>query len=427
MESARTTQTEAPSRPAPAPLDWRRQFDCAGGGADVLWVMHCAEGPVPRASAQAVCDFLEVETRPWLLDWEGDFLGRPAEVRRQAARLFGGEAEAYTLVPTTSAGLALIAQGLDWRPGDDLVVPLGEFPSNAWPWRTLQARGVEVREVELWDGHRAGREAWRSVPPPADVDPEVRLLEALGPSTRVLSVSWVRFQDGLRLDLLRLAAGCAERGVLLVVDGIQGAGTLPLELGSEALAGVAAFATGGHKGLLAPQGLGVLWTAADLRQHLTPPGGWLSVEGATDFSRPSTDFDRGWLAGGERLELGVPNLVGCAALAPSLQLLADADPTRIAEHVSTLQGALLQALAGSPWQAEAERLDALRRRDRLGSILSFHHGARGEPALQDLLQRGFDQRLYASVREGYLRIALHGWHLGSDISRLVEWLVDTPT
>lgn len=387
----------------------------------ILWVMHCAEGPVPKAAARAVVDFLPRETQPWRLRWQEDFQAIPAQTREVAARLLGAETRDVTLTPTTSTGLVAIAQGFPWQPGDEVVAPLGEFPSNAWPWLALAARGVSHREVPLWRGHLAGRHAWRSLPPPAEVDPETRLLDALGPRTRVLTLSWVRFQDGLALDLRRLAAGCSERGVVLVVDAIQGLGTLPL-----ALEGVGALASGAHKGLLAPQGLGLLWTAPQLRARLLPSGSWLSVEDATRFERPSTDFERSWKSDGTLLEAGVPNLVSCVALRESLRTLEPVGVAAICAHVQRLEERLLLGLTQiHGWAGEAERLGALWAAGRLGSIVALHHWGLGAERLDRLLRAGFGRGIYASVREGYLRLALHGWHTEHDVDRLLDWLEDT--
>lgn len=387
----------------------------------ILWVMHCAEGPVPKAAAQAVAEFLPRETRPWTLRWREDFQTIPNQTRDEAAQLLGAQARDVTLTPTTSTGLVAIAQGFPWEPGDEVVAALGEFPSNAWPWLALRARGVVHREVALWPGHLAGRQAWRSLPPPAEVDPETRLLEALGPQTKILTVSWVRFQDGLALDLPRLATGCRERGVVLVVDGIQGLGTLPL-----ALEGVGALASGGHKGLLAPQGLGILWTDPELRTRLVPSGSWLSVEGATDFEQPSTDFERDWCSDGTRLEAGVPNLVGCVALRESLRTLNRVGVAALHTHVQRLEERLLLGLTQvRSWAGEAERLGALWAAGRLGAIVALHHWGLGPERLDRILRGGFSRGIYASVREGYLRIALHGWHTDADVDRLLEWLEET--
>lgn len=383
-----------------------------------LWIMHCAEGPIPRSSAAAVRGFLDRELLPWTLRLEEDFLGLPAKVKEEGARLLSASPWELSLVPTTSSGLIQVAQGIDWKVGDEVLAALGEFPANSWPWKGLEARGVCLREVPLWRGHLAGARAAETLPPTLEADPEALLLDAISPATRVLTVSWVRFQDGYRLDLQRLAAGCAERGIAFVVDGIQGAGTLPVDL-----SGVSAFSTGGHKGLLAPQGLGLLWTSEAFRSELAPTGGWLSVEEATNFGRPCTDLSRRWLTDGRRFEQGVPNLLGCAALAASLGVINQAGVQRIADHVDRLQESLLGQLGDHPrWAGESGRLQSLRAAGRLGSILSFHHAGEGEASLQEILAAGQEAGIYASVREGYLRVALHGWHNAQDLERILTWL-----
>ena len=389
--------------------------------AEHLWVMHCAEGPIPKATAEALRAFLPKELRPWELRWTEDFLGIPEATKKEAAQLIGVRAEDISLTATTSSGLGIIANGFPWKGGDEVLAPLGEFPANAWPWKALAPRGVTFREVALWDGHQAGSGAWNSTPPPPDADAETRLLDAITDRTRILALSWVRFQDGLKLDLPWLGSACKERGVHLVVDGIQGAGThLP------DLTGVSAFATGGYKGLLAPEGLGFLCTDPKFRALLAPAGTWLSVEDGTHFARPSTDFDREWVADGRALEPGGPSLIGCVALKASLACLNSVEPGAIETHVRALQDALLAALSSDPtWTGEVARLRSLWEEDRLGPVLAFHHQGRGAEFLNGLWRLGMKQGIYSSVREGYLRIAFHGWHRLEDVRRLREWLSGT--
>ena len=191
------------------------------------------------------------------------------------------------------------------------------------------------------------------------------------------------------------------------------------------LTGLSAFATGGHKGLLAPQGMGFLWTDEAFRRSLAPLGTWLSVEQATDFTRPSTDFDRAWLADGRALEPGGPNLLQASALLESLRLLNGAGVPAIAAHAAGLQTRLLEALADSPRAAECRRLRDLLEAGRLGSILAFHHGGAGAEHLQSLLRSGYHRGVFASVREGYLRVAFHGFHTERDVDRVAEWLERT--
>lgn len=387
---------------------------------DHLWVMHCAEGPVPRVGMRAARAFMQKELRPWEMSLDEDFLGLPSTLRAEAAQLLGGRPADLTLTPTTSSGLVAVAQGFPWQDGDEVLAPLGEFPSNIWPWLALRSRGVSFREVPLWEGHRAGTRAWASTPPPEGVDPEARLLAALGPHTRILALSWVRFQDGLKLNLGRLGAACRDRGVHLVVDAIQALGTVPADL-----TGLSALAAGGYKGLLAPEGLGLLWTDPSFRQRLAPSGSWLSVEQAADFTRPSTDVNRAWLTDGRALEPGGPNLLHASVLLESLRLLLGVGVPAIESHVAHLQRRLLDTLAATTWRPEANRLRALLREGRLGSILAFHHGGGGPDRLERLLKAGYRAGIYASVREGYLRVAFHGFHTDADVDRVAAWLSGT--
>ena len=384
---------------------------------DITWVMHCAEGPVPRAGMRASRSWMQKELRPWTVSWQEDALGIPRALRAEAAKLLQAEAEDLTLTASTSTALQIVASGFPWQPGDEVLAPLGEFPSNIWPWKAQAQRGVAFREVSLWAGHRAGAQAWDSTAPGVADDPEQRLLEALGPETRILALSWVRFQDGLKLDLARLGAGCRMRGVHLVVDGIQGAGTCLATMD-----GLAAFASGGHKGLLGPQGLGILWTHPSFRKELVPSGSWLSVEDSSNFARANSDHDRAWLENGERLEAGVPNLLGATVLLESLRMLNQAGVLALESHIKALQWRLLKKLEGSRWDTEVKRLQFLRDADRLGAILAFHHGGRGEAAMQGLLHAGYRKGLFASVREGYLRVAFHGFHTEADVDRIAVWM-----
>jgi len=377
--------------------------------ADHLWLMHCADGPVPKSVSRAVQDFLHKEHGPWRLRWNEEVLGLPGALREAAAWIVNGKAEDISITANTSAGLQTIALAFPWKAGDEVVAPLGEFPSNILPWKALAPRGVTFHEVPLWEGQRSG---WEGLPPAAGLDFENRLIRFVRTGARVLTVSWIRYQDGLKLDLGRLGKACRERDVCLVVDGIQGAGTdLPN------LTEVGAFATGGHKGLLSPQGTGFLWTRPDLRKQLLPTGTWLSVED------PAKDPDRPWVADGRRLEPGSPNLLACAAMIEALKVLNEPGLPAITQHILWLQRALLAALeARGTWLEEVHRLRALLEAGRLGPFLAFHHGGHCPQFMQELLERGARLGIYTTVREGYLRIAFHGWHEEGDIVRIAEWL-----
>ncbi|MDR3446394.1 MULTISPECIES: aminotransferase class V-fold PLP-dependent enzyme [unclassified Dyella] len=380
---------------------------------DVLWLSHCKDGPLPRASAETVRALLDTELRPWDLRWNEDFLDVQRSLRDISATLLGVDAQDMSLVTCTSTGLEVVALGYPWQHGDEVVIPAGEFPSNRLPWLSLARRGVTYTEIALWEGQSARA-------PDAGIEPEQRLLDAITPRTRVIAVSWVRYQDGVRLDLNKLGRGCRERGVHLVVDGIQGAGTV-----ASSFDGVSAFSTGGHKGLLGLQGQGLLWTDRTFRQQLIPLGTWLSAPDDFSQSGTQTQSDEPWATDGRRLEAGSPSILSCAALASSIRLLVQSGgAASIQAHVAQLQRSLLAMLAAdAAWAVEAGRLGDLLAAGKMGSILSFAVPLETSARLLNAAQT---QGISASTREGYLRIAFHGWHGSSDVERCAAWLLSSP-
>ena len=125
------------------------------------------------------------------------------------------------------------------------------------------------------------------------------------------------------------------------------------------------------------------------------------------------------------MEPGSPSLLSCVALNASMACINEAENGAIEAHVQRLQESLLAALAhDSVWGAEARRLQGLWDEDRLGPVLSFHHQGRGAEFLNGCLQAGFKQGIYASVREGYLRVAFHGMHTRLDVERVAAWLTE---
>ncbi|HNZ03808.1 MAG TPA: aminotransferase class V-fold PLP-dependent enzyme [Myxococcota bacterium] len=403
-------------------------FDLDG----ITWLLHCAEGPTPAAVADSARRYMDLEVRPWNRLIGRDVVDILNDARKQAATLVSGpfltaSCDDITLSQSTSSGLTLVAQAYPFKPGDEVLAPMGEFPSNVWPWKALSNRGVSFREVPLWDGHQAGRHALDSTPPTADARPEERIAAAISSATRIVTVSWVRFQDGLMLDLNLLGRLCADRGVDLVVDGIQGAGTHAPDL-----SGVAAFAAGGHKGLLAMSGQGFLWTSPGFRQRLSPMGSWLSVEEGGNFNRAMTDHERGWLATGQRMEQGGYNILGSLVLKGALAVLNETGVCKIESHVSGLQTELLAGLRGaaaisgpfstSRGRAELERLEGLVKAGRTGPIVCLHHHERGPAFLESLAEKLRARSIFVSTREGYLRIAFHGWHDSTDVGAVVNAL-----
>jgi selenocysteine lyase/cysteine desulfurase len=172
----------------------------------------------------------------------------------------------------------VIAEGLDWEAGDNVVSAACEYPSNVYPWMNLERRGVELRLAPESDGR---------VPAEA-------VIARMDERTRVVALSWVQYASGYRSDLARLGAACRDAGALFVVDAIQGLGALRLDVGALPVDAVAAAT---HKWLLGPEGLGILYLGPRAAQQVRPTrGGWRSMRHMFDWEHFEIDWNEGALA-----------------------------------------------------------------------------------------------------------------------------------
>ncbi|MDX1630387.1 MAG: aminotransferase class V-fold PLP-dependent enzyme, partial [Thermoanaerobaculia bacterium] len=175
---------------------------------ELVYLNHAAIAPLPSPSVRAMAELADRVSRTGDRRWP-ERNEMTERVRGLAAHLMGASRpETVAFVPSTSAGLSLVAEGLDWNPGDNVVGAGCEFPSNVYPWMNLASRGVEYRQAEERDGR-------------LDLD---ELEELCDGRTRILALSWVQYSNGFRTDLHRLGRFCRKNGILFVADVIQGLG-----------------------------------------------------------------------------------------------------------------------------------------------------------------------------------------------------------
>jgi selenocysteine lyase/cysteine desulfurase len=365
---------------------YRDLFDLPPG---LAYLDHAATGVLSRPAREAAAAYLDKragrdpERTP--NDYPAD-LDRVRRARQRAAALAGADVRNVELVPNTSAGLGLLAAGLDWRPGDRVAVPACEFPANVLPWRALAHRGVEVDLVP----HREGTFT------PEDVE------AALRPETRLVAVSAVQFLSGFRCDLEAISALCRDRGVLLAVDAIQAVGAVRLDVGAADL-----VASGGHKWLCAMQGLGVVVVADTLLDRLRPPRGWLNgpldwddLENATlRLHDDATRFRTGTMPTAQAYALD-------AALGLFLDVGMDQIETAVLGHAARLArelSALGLRRSGSADPARQSGIVAVEADEP--DALHAHLAARG---------------VACSLRNGRVRFAPHAHTREADLDRALD-------
>ncbi|MBO9353206.1 aminotransferase class V-fold PLP-dependent enzyme [Bordetella petrii] len=243
------------------------------------------------------------------------WLGRVPAVRQRAAALLGARADEIAFVKNTSEGLNIAAHALPLRRGDNVLMMAGDHPNNTYAWLNLRRRGIEVRFIP------AGPAGLTAAACQAHADAR----------TRVVALSHVTSDTGLRMDLANVGAFCKARGIHLVVDAIQSLGVHPIDV--HALS-ISVLAAGCHKGLLLPQGLGLLYVSSDLAD-LQPT----YLAAAAVANAPPDRIVRGdpvLRPGAARFEIGNLSLPHVHALDAALAFLASVGVANIAHHVQAL-------------------------------------------------------------------------------------------
>lgn len=269
---------------------------------DLVYLNHAAVAPWPRRTSDAVKQFatenMELGSKNYLV-----WLEVENQLRGQLKQLINAPtSQDIALLKNTSEALSLVAYGLDWRNGDNVVISNEEFPSNRIVWQSLQSQGVEVRQADLNSPHQT---------------PEESLLSLCDSNTKILSVSSVQYASGLRLKLQSLGRYCRDNGVLFCVDAIQSVGAVSFDVQKDYIDFAMAD---GHKWMLGPEGLAFFYSHPVAREKLTlTQYGWHMVEHVGDFDRSDWKI----APDSRRFECGSPNTLGIHALNASLSLLLE--------------------------------------------------------------------------------------------------------
>ena len=315
-------------------------------------------------------------------------------VREAAARLMGVSVTEVAFVKNTTEGLGFVANGLEWEPGDRVVVPDGEFPSVIYPWKALESRGV-ILDVVAPRGHGG------ALPLEAFVE-----VISSGKPPKLVALSWVQFGHGWRTDLATLAEVAHEAGALLCADVIQGLGVLPARLGDW---GVDFATADAHKWLLGPPGIGVLYVRSACLEALRPlEPGWASVAHREQWH----NLDLVWDETARRLEGGTPNVGGIYGLGAALEMLMTADIGAIWQHVNGLCERLCDGLRDTG-------VDLLSDRSGEGGsgIVTFRTPRLSpDDAIEGLLQAG----IVCSPRGGGVRVSPHGYNTSDEIDIVLD-------
>lgn len=360
-----------------------------------VYLNAASTGPYPARTVRALQAFTERRARPHTIAVEEQF-GALARSRELVARLVGADPAEIAVATNTSFGLNLAARALPFAPGDVVVTSDREFPANVYPWMALaRERGVRLRLV----------------PCAGEVPDEEALLAALDePGVRALTISWVSFASGARVDLDRLGRACRERGIWFVVDAIQGVGAVPLDLSHTP---VDVLACGAQKWLLAPWGTGFVYVRRELVERLEPTMvSWLAVAGSEDFGR-LLEYDLTWRDDARRFEFLTTGYQDFVGMAESLELLNALGREAVWARVRACTDTLV---AWARDRDDVRLVTPVAPERRAGIVALAPADARA--ASERLARAG----VVHSVREGTIRLAPHCYTSDEDVERTLEAL-----
>jgi selenocysteine lyase/cysteine desulfurase len=378
----------------PLHTDWREEwFEFE----DATYLNLAGESPMPKVSLRAVQAALADKKYPHHRP-DSVFYEIPNRIRTNLAKLIGGKPEEFAVTTGASAGVIAVAYALDWKPGDEVITAVREFPLQYTTWRPMEEReGLKVKVV-------APRERFMTA---GD------LIAALTPRTRLVSVSMVRFDDGSMLDAQRLAAACHAQDTLLLLDVSQCCGAVPMnieQLGAD-------FAVcAGYKWLLGPYGTGFFWIKHELLSRIRPaPFNWMAIPGSENFSKLNfadpkpAHSARRWDAPEWASHFNF-NLV---AMDTSLEFVLRMGAETVEKHNRGLIELMFERLPKDRC-VPASPLDAARR----GPYGCF--AARTPEKTAELYQKLRAENVIVSLREGNIRVSPHLYNTERDIDRLIS-------
>jgi cysteine desulfurase/selenocysteine lyase len=361
---------------------------------DATYLNLAGQSPMPKVAHRAVQAAIEWKKFPHHIA-DSAYFEVPNRIRASIAKLIGAKAEEIALTTGASTGMSAVAYGLTWKPGDEVLTAKGEFPLQYATWKPMEAReGIVMKVVAPRDRFIAADD----------------FLAAMTPRTRMVSVSLVRFDNGVLLDAARIAAACHAQDALLLLDVSQCCGGIPLnvnELGADFLV------CAGYKWLLSPYGTGFFWCKNEHADNMRPgPFYWAAQEGAENFSSLSRENPKP-VPGARRWDMAeTSNYFNFAAMDASLRFVLQFGPETVEAHNRKLIDFLFERLPKDRC-VPASPLDSARR----GPYGCF--AARSPEKTAELYHKLTKEKIITSLREGNIRVSPHLFNTERDIDRLI--------
>ena len=353
------------------------------------YLNSAAISPPPTISIEAVVSQLNDVSQNGSTKFQ-DWVDTKNRARANVAKMLNVKPEQIAFLRNTSDGFATVANGLDWKKGDNIVSFEKEFPANFYAWRRIRNNfAVELRLCP----ERNGR---------IDLDEFISLIDE---NTKLVSISQVQFASGFRADLERIGRAAKKFDALFAVDVIQGFGAMKFDLPAQ-FVDIASGAS--HKWLCSPEGCGILFLSDRAREQVKPTlVGWISVEEPWDFEDSEQNYKPNALA----WETGT----GCSALfyglEQSTKLLLEIGAEKIENYLEDLTDFLCEII-----NKENYEIVSSREKGEKSQIVCIKHKNGLIP--NEIAKHLEEKKIIVSPRNDRIRIAPHFYNNREEIEKL---------
>ncbi len=356
----------------------------------ITYLNHAATGPFSTRLLDEMKEYFRTRSEENIDDYPA-FIKITEATRNMLAAFLNTDNSRIAFLDNTTNGLNLLAQGLKWQQGDEIILNDLEFPANIYPFMNLEKKGVKIIIVKSHDGIVSAED----------------IIEKITPKTKLVSVSMVQFLSGYRIDLKKLGAECKRQSILLSVDAIQGLGAFRLDVQD---CHIDFISCGTQKWMLGLQGLSFIYVSDNLQPKLDPVYvGWLGVNDGWNL----LDYNLSLKDSAERFQPGSLNSAGIYALNASLKLFREFGIDKVESRVLANSKLLMSELR----KIGLEPLLPVSEEKYISGIVSFPH--KNAYSILEVLK---EKKIEAAVREGIMRISPHFYNNAEDIGRLTEGL-----
>jgi len=354
----------------------------------IIYFNHASTGPISIKVKERIESFLKERSEEKIDDYCA-FKDVEEETRLLIGEMISCNEDRIAFLDNTTNGIIWLARGIDWKLGDRIILNDVEFPANVYPFLQLKEKGVEIDFIKSSNGIVTAEE----------------IINAIQPRTKLISVSFVQFLSGYRIDLEKIGKVCKEKGIIFSVDAIQGLCAVRLNVEKF---NIDFLSSGTQKWLLGLQGFAFIYVRKELQDKMkSAPIGWLAVKDAWNL----LDFDLTTKETAERFQPGTLNNLGIYAFNSSMKLFNEFGFDEIEKQVLSNSKYFIEELSKIGYKSSLNSLP----KKHLSGIVSFK--SENAQKIFDILSQ---KKIVCSLREGYIRFAPHFYNTKQEIDLVVD-------